>query len=125
MKTVLLLPFIFFMLAECNYDLEQCRASCLENHPSVATVVRGKQGPRGLPGPEGPPGKDCGVSSFEGRVDGLESKLVVMETKVNEQQVEIEMLKRFKEEKNRPGRCNGIFFSLLLLIEVYGALKKV
>ena len=103
MKIILTLFFNLLLLAECRGDLEQCRASCLERHPSVATVARGKQGPRGLPGPEGPRGKDCGASKFEGRVDDFESKLVAMETKMKNQQAEIDMLKRFKEEKNRPG----------------------
>ena len=117
MKITLFVLFNLLLLAKCQDELEQCRASCYERH-HVATIVRGKKGPRGNPGPEGPagptgprghrgaagtPGKDCGVSSFGVRVDDVESRLVAMETKVMEQEAEIEMLKIFKEEKSRPG----------------------
>jgi len=119
---IVLIFFNILLLAKCQDELEQCRASCYERH-HVETVVRGKQGPRGIPGPEGPagpigprghrgaagtPGKDCGVSSFGVRVDDVESRLVAMETKAKEQRAEIEMLKNFKEENNRPENCDPI-----------------
>ena len=118
MRILFLVLFNLLLLAKCQDELEQCRASCYERH-HVATVVRGKQGPRGIPGPEGPagptgptgprghpghrgaagtPGKDCGVSNFGVRVDDVEGRLVAMETKVKEQEAEIEMLKNSKED---------------------------
>ena len=122
-------PFFFIcfvpILIKCQDELEQCRASCYEKHRQATQIIRGKQGPRGLigpvgpkgstglPGEQGPPGIDCGASNFGDRVDGVERNLFVLENKIREQdskiedqENEIKILKLFQELYNRPGkRC--------------------
>ena len=43
MRILFLVLFNLLLLAKCQDELEQCRASCYERH-HVETVVRGKQG---------------------------------------------------------------------------------
>ena len=76
--------------------------------------MRGKQGPRGLPGPAGPPGND-----FGDRFDGVEGRLVAMETrmrdqdkKIEDQENEIRVLRMFKEESTRPGKISFFLFNI-------------
>ena len=106
MKIDFFLILNFVLLAKCQEDLEQCRASCYDRHHQ-ATPMRGKQGPRGLPGPAGPPGND-----FGDRIDGVEGRLVAMETMMRDQENEIRVLRMFKEESTRPGKISFFLFNI-------------